>query len=108
MKNIIVNGLVTVTYSLEVSEANFAQACKESNLYPQDFKNFRESQWLRIRKHLLQLVIDNEYNLSYDNVHSYDSVSVDEVTLEDDDMTHVHYEIGDVVDSMSINDQKVF
>jgi hypothetical protein len=54
------------------------------------------------------LVIDNEYNLSYDNVHSYDSVSVDEVTLEDDDMTHVHYEIEDAVHEMSINDQKVF
>jgi len=108
MKNIIVNGLVTVTYSFEVSEANFAQACKQANLYPQDFKNFRESQWLRIRKHLTQLVIDNEYNLSYDDVHNYDSISVDELTLEDDDMTHVHYEIEDAVHEMSINDQKVF
>jgi hypothetical protein len=108
MKNIIVNGLVTVTYSFEVSEANFAQACKQANLYPQDFKNFRENDWLRIRKHLTQLVIDNEYNLSYDNVHSYDSISVDEVTLEDNDMTHVHYEIEDAVHEMSINDQKVF
>ncbi len=108
MKNIIVNGLVTVTYSLEVSEANFAEACKKANLYPQDFKNFRENDWLKIRKHLLQLVIDNEYNLSYDDVHDYDSISVDELTLEDDDMTHVHYEIEDAVHEMRINDQKVF
>jgi hypothetical protein len=54
------------------------------------------------------LVIDNEYNLSYDDVHNYDSISVDELNLEDDDMTHVHYEIEDAVHEMRINDQKVF
>ena len=103
---IFVNGIVTVTFQYEVSQDYFNEACKLSNVYPQDYKKFLEDDWLRIRKHLKQLVEDNEYSIEYHNVHDYDTISVDEVVIEDKDCTTVLYEIEDKVDSVYINDEK--
>ena len=53
-----------------------------------------------------QLVIDNEYEIEYHNVHDYSTVTVDEVVVDDDSTTTVLFEIEDKVDSVYIDDQK--
>lgn len=103
---VYVNGTLEVTYQYEVTQEQFNEACKLSNMYPQDYKNFTEEQWIKIRKHLKQIVIDDEYKIEYHNVHNYDTITVDEVVIDDDDSTTVLYEIEDNVDSVYINDQK--
>lgn len=101
-----VNGTVTATYQFEVTKEQFDEACNWSNLNSEDYKNFSEDDWIKIRQHMKQLVIDNEYEIEYHNVHDYSTVTVDEVVADDDSTTTVLFEIEDKVDSVYIDDQK--
>jgi hypothetical protein len=62
---------------------------------------------VKIRKGFLLVCIDNELHLSYNDIHDYSRMSVDEVAVElNGDVTAVQYEIENKVDSVYINDER--
>jgi hypothetical protein len=56
-----------------------------------------------LRKALKDTVHDNDSDIEFVELHNSESISVDEVTIQDGDISVVTYEIGDKVYSIEID-----
>ena len=102
-----VRGIVTVHFELEIDTDKFEEICEIFSLKAENHQSFTADDWVKIRKGFLLVCIDNELHLSYNDIHDYSRMSVDEVAVElNGDVTAVHYEVENVVDSVYINDER--
>lgn len=103
-----VRGIVTVHFELEIDTDKFEEICEIFSLKAENHQSFTADDWVKIRKEFLDTCIDNELHLSYNDIHDYSTMSVDEVAIElNGDVTAVQYEIENKVDSVYINDEKI-
>jgi hypothetical protein len=103
----VVRGIVTVHFELEIDADIFEEICDDCSLKAENHQSFTADDWVKIRKGFLLVCIDNELHLSYNDIHDYSRMSVDEVAVElNGDVTAVQYEIENKVDSVYINDER--
>ena len=100
---ITIEGVVKVNYQLTVDEDVFVEACEEAGLDPDAYKKFTKAQWDELNPHLVQVVVDNESEIDYTEIHEHGTVFADTVTIDDPDhMTTVYYDMNRKTDSIEI------
>jgi uncharacterized membrane protein len=100
---ITIEGVVKVNYQLTVDEDVFVEACEEAGLDPQAYKKFTKDQWNELNPHLVQVVVDNESEIDYTEIHEAGTVFADTVTIDDrDHMTTVYFDMNRKTDSIEI------
>jgi len=100
---ISIEGVVEVNYQLVIDEDVFNEACEEAGLDPANYKKFTKAQWDELNPHLVQIVIDNEADIDYTEIHEQGTVFADTVTIDDPDhMTTVYYNENRKTDSVEI------
>jgi hypothetical protein len=100
---ISIEGVVEVNYQLVIDEDVFNEACEEAGLDPANYKKFTKAQWDELNPHLVQIVIDNEEDIDYTEIHEQGTVFADTVTIDDPDhMTTVYYNENRKTDSVEI------
>ncbi len=102
-ETVVIRGIATMNFELTIEPDVFVAECSNLGLDANNFKSFTEDQWLMLRKALKDTVFDNESDIEFVELHNSESISVDEVTIQDDDISVVTYEIGDKVYSIEID-----
>jgi len=98
-----IRGILTANFELTIDKADFADACESVKLDPEQFKEFTFEQWETLRKALIQTTCDMEADIDYVEIHEANTVSVDEIHIDDTDkMTIVTYQQDGKVDSVDI------
>lgn len=102
MKTVVLCGIVTVNFLLEIEPDTFKNVCEENNLDPKNVAKFTENDWLSIRSSLGDVVSNSEENIEYGEIYNHNTLSVDEVTVKTNDLITCLYEQGDAVHSIEI------
>jgi hypothetical protein len=100
---ISIQGVTKVNYELVIDENTFNDACEECGLDPANFKKFTKDDWDVLNPHLVQVVVDNEVDIDYTEIHVESSVFADTLTIDDSDkMTTVFYNTNRNVEFVEI------
>ncbi len=98
-----IRGILTANFELTIDEADFADACESVELDPEKFKKFTFAQWQKLRDALIDTTCNMESEIDYVEIHDANTVSVDEIHIDDtDNMTIVTYQHDGKVDSVDI------
>ena len=85
METVVLRGIVTVNFELEIDVDDFAEICENNGLDPENINKFSKSDWLAIRSDLNGIVPDNEPDIDYVDIYENGTVSVDEASVKTDD-----------------------
>jgi len=102
-KSVMLRGIVTMNFELEITPDQFNEVCKENDLSPDNVENFTFDNWLAIRGSLGEIVSDSENDLDCATIYDHNSISVDECCVQKDDIITCLYEQGDAVHSVEIS-----
>ena len=103
MKTVVLRGIVMVNFELEIEPEAFKNVCEENNLDPKNVAKFTDNDWLSIRGYLGDVVSNTEENIEYGEIYNHNTLSVDEVTVQTNDIITCLYEQGDAVYSIEIS-----
>lgn len=85
METVVLRGIVTVNFELEIDTDEFAEICENNGLDPENINKFSKSDWLAIRSGLEAIVASDEQNIEYADIYEAGTISVDEASAQTDD-----------------------
>ena len=105
METVVLRGIVTANFAIEIDVDEFADICETHGLNPENARNFSKKDWLALRGDLTDIVVSNDGDIEYESVYDHNTISVDEATVEtdDNDIVTCTYEQGDGVHSIDIS-----
>lgn len=105
METVVLRGIVTANFAIEIDVDTFAEICETYGLNPDNVRNFSKKDWLELRGDLTDIVIENDGDIEYESVYDHSTISVDEATAktDDNDIITCTYEQGDAVHSIDIS-----
>ena len=86
-----------------IDSETFETVCDQVDLNAKDYRTFTEEQWLKVRKNLKDTTWDKQEDIEVVDLHDTERISVDEVTLQTNDISVITYEIGDKVYSIELD-----
>jgi hypothetical protein len=102
-ETVVVRGIATFNFELTLDSDTFVNVCSELDLNAENYRTFTEEQWLKVRKNLKDTTWDNQENIEVVDLYDTSRISVDEVTLQTDEISVITYEIGDKVYSIELD-----
>ena len=102
-ETVVVRGIATFNFELTLDSETFETVCDQVDLYAKDYRTFTEEQWLKVRKNLKDTTWDKQEDIEVVDLHDTERISVDEVTLQTNDISVITYEIGDKVYSIELD-----
>lgn len=102
-KTVVLRGIVTMNFELEITPDQFAEVCEENDINPDNVKKFTFDNWLQIRGSLGDIVSNSEEEIDCLTVYDHSTISVDECCVQEDDIITCTYEQGDAVHSVEIS-----
>ena len=77
METVVLRGIVTVNFELEIDVDDFAEICENNCLDPENINKFSKSDWLAIRSGLEAIVENDEQNI----VNNYYNTKVNHINF---------------------------
>ena len=102
-ETVVVRGIATFNFELTLDSETFETVCDQVDLNVKDYRTFTEEQWLKVRKNLKDTTWDKQEDIEVVDLHDTERISVDEVTLQTNDISVITYEIGDKVYSIELD-----
>ena len=102
-ETVVVRGIATFNFELTLDSETFKTVCDQVDLNAKDYRTFTEEQWLKVRKNLKDTTWDKQEDIEVVDLHDTERISVDEVTLQTNDISVITYEIGDKVYSIELD-----
>ena len=102
-ETVVVRGIATFNFELTLDSETFETVCDQVDLNAKDYRTFTEEQWLKVRKNLKDTAWDKQEDIEVVDLHDTERISVDEVTLQTNDISVITYEIGDKVYSIELD-----
>ncbi len=102
-ETVVVRGIATFNFELTLDSETFETVCDQVDFNAKDYRTFTEEQWLKVRKNLKDTTWDKQEDIEFVDLHDTERISVDEVTLQTNDISVITYEIGDKVYSIELD-----